>query len=134
MSGRFVVLDASVGVKWFRDEPGSDEARDLLRQHAAGTVRLVVPSLFLYEVLDVARRHFGVDGARRVWRSLVSDDLVVAGPDAELMGRTLDVAGALGCTLYDAAAPALAEHLDCELVSADARAHARHPGVRLLGV
>ena len=133
MSARLVVIDASVGVKWFRNEAGTDEARDLLRQHAAGAVRLVVPMLFIYEVLDVARRHFGVEAARRVWRSLAADELVVSSPDAGLIELTIDTAEALGCTLYDAAAPALAEHLGCELVSADRRAHGAYPGVVLIG-
>lgn len=133
MNARLVVIDASVGVKWFRNEPGTDEARDLLRQHASGTVRLVVPMLFLYEVVDVARRHFGVEGARRVWKSLAADELVVSSPDSGLMDRSIDVAETLGCTLYDAAAPALAEHLGCELVSADRRAHEAFPGVVLIG-
>lgn len=132
MSQRFVVLDASVGVKWFRDEPGSDAARELLRQHAAGAVRLVVPSLFFYEVIDVARRHFGPDGARRIWQSLSADELVYSNPDAELLDRTVEVAATLGCTLYDAAAPALAEHLGCELVSADHKAHGRFPGAVII--
>ncbi|MDF1543198.1 MAG: type II toxin-antitoxin system VapC family toxin [Anaerosomatales bacterium] len=133
MSARLVVIDASVGVKWFRNEAGTAEARDLLRQHAAGAVRLVVPMLFLFEVLDVARRHFGVEGARRVWRSLAADELVVSNPDYGLMDRSIDLAGRLGCTLYDAAAPALAEQLGCELVSADRRAHGAFPGVVLIG-
>ena len=133
MSARLVVLDASVGVKWFRDEPGTHEARDLLRQHATGVVRLVVPMLFLYEVVDVARRHFGVQAARRVWQSLAADELVVSSPDAGLMDRTIDVAEELGCTLYDAAAPALAEHLGCEFISADRRAHGAFSGVMLIG-
>ena len=132
MSGRFVVLDASVGVKWFREEPGSDAARDLLRQHATGTVRLVVPSLFFYEVIDVARRHFGLASARRIWQSLSADELVYSNPDAELLDRTIEVAATLGCTLYDAAAPALAEHLGCELVSADQKAHGRFAGVIMI--
>jgi predicted nucleic acid-binding protein len=133
MNARLVVIDASVGVKWFRDEAGTEEARDLLRHHASGGVRLVVPMLFLYEVVDVARRHFGVEGARRVWRSLAADELVVSSPDSGLMDRSIDVAETLGCTLYDAAAPALAEHLGCELVSADRRAHGAFPGVVLIG-
>ncbi len=133
MTDAALVLDASVGVKWFCDEPGSAEARDLLRRHAAGTIRIAVPVLFLYEVLDVARRHFGVTGARSVWESLLADDLAVATPDAEMLTRTIDIAGTLGCTLYDAAAPALAEHLGCTLVSADRRAHGSVAGVMLLG-
>lgn len=39
--------------------------------------------------------------------SLAADELVVSSPDAGLMDRTIDVAEELGCTLYDAAAPAL---------------------------
>lgn len=132
MSARVVVLDASVGVKWFRDERGSDGARDLLRQHGAGAVRIVVSSLFFYEVIDVARRHFGADAARRVWRALAADELAVSNPDAELLDRTVEIAAALGCTLYDAAAPALAERLGCELVSADRKAHGAVSGVVLI--
>jgi predicted nucleic acid-binding protein len=39
----------------------------------------------------------------------------------------------LGCSFYDALAPALAVLLGATLVSADARAHSRFPGVRLIG-
>jgi hypothetical protein len=38
-----------------------------------------------------------------------------------------------GCSLYDAAAPVLAEMLDAELVSADRRAHDSLPKVRIVG-
>ena len=132
MSAPLVVLDASVGVKWFRDEPGSDRAREYLRAHGAGAVRIVVPSLFFYEVLDVARRHFGAEGARRIWTSLAADEIAFSNPDAALLDRTLQVAAEHGCTLYDAAAPALAERLGCELVSADRKAHGSVPGVVLI--
>jgi predicted nucleic acid-binding protein len=128
-----LVLDASVGVKWFREEPGSPEARDLLRACAAGDVRLAVPTVFLYEVLDVARRHLGAGGARRVWHAFSNDEVAVLGPDAELVELTLEVAERLGCTLYDAAAPALAQRLGWPLASADRRAHGDVPGVMLIG-
>jgi len=39
----------------------------------------------------------------------------------------------LGCTFYDALAPACATLLSATLVSADAKAHGRYPGVRLIG-
>lgn len=128
-----LVLDSSVGVKWFRDEVGSDEARQLLRDHGEGRVSLVAPSIFLVEVLDVARRHFGVPGARAVWESISRDGIALLGVDPELTTRTLDVCERLVCTVYDAAAPALAEYLKCDLVSADRRAHAGFGGVRLIG-
>jgi len=123
VTAALLVLDSSVGMKWFRNEAGSDAARQLLRDHGEGRVSLVASSIFQFEVCDVARRHFGVAGARAVWDSISRDGIALLGVDAELTGRMFDVCERLGCTLYDAAAPALAEYLNCGLVSADRRAH-----------
>ncbi|MHB1017419.1 MAG: type II toxin-antitoxin system VapC family toxin [Coriobacteriia bacterium] len=133
MSGDVLVLDASVGVKWFKDEEGSEDARELIEQLGSGAIRLVVPAVFPFEVMDVARRLFGVRVAERVWDELSAAGLLVSGSDEVLFAETLRVAGTLGCTLYDAAAPALAARLGCPLVSADRRAHGRVEGVRLIG-
>jgi len=133
MTGETLVLDASVGVKWFKDEPGSAEARDLIARQGDGSVRLVVPAVFPFEVLDVARRLFGATEARRLWRGLVAAGVLVAGSDEALLAAALDLTERYGCTLYDAAAPALAERLGCPLVSADRRAHGRVEGARLIG-
>lgn len=133
MSPETVVLDASVGVKWLKDEPGSDQARALIDDVGAGSVRIVVPSVFPFEVLDVARRLFGVAEARVLWEGLSEAGVLVAGSDTALVDASLEVAGRLGCTVYDAAAPALAERLGCPLLSADRCAHGRVAGVRLLG-
>jgi predicted nucleic acid-binding protein len=133
VSGAVVVLDASVGVKWFRDEAGSHEAADLLRRHAAREIRLAVPVVFLHEVLDVARRTGGIDDARDVLEAVSREEILVIGADAEFLRRALDVCERLDCTVYDAAAPALAELLDAQLVSADRRAHGEVPGVRIIG-
>ncbi len=132
MSAEVLVLDASVGVKWFKDEAGSDRARELIARMGEGTAQLVVPAVFPFEVLDVARRLFGLADAKRVWDELSAAGLLVAGSDEALLADALAIAGSLGCTLYDAAAPALAARLGCPLVSADKRAHGRVEGVRLI--
>ncbi|MHB8050000.1 MAG: type II toxin-antitoxin system VapC family toxin [Coriobacteriia bacterium] len=133
MSEDVLVLDASVGVKWFKDEEGSESARALIEQLGAGAIQLVVPAVFPFEVLDVARRLFGIRDATRVWGELSAAGLLVSGSDDALFAEALRVAGTLGCTLYDAAAPALAGRLGCPLISADRRAHGRFEGVRLIG-
>lgn len=133
MTGDVLVLDASVGVKWFKDEAGSGEARALIARLGEGTIQLVVPAVFPFEVLDVARRLYGIRDAARVWRDLSAAGLLVAGSDEALLTASLEVAADLGCTLYDAAAPALAARLDCPLVSADRRAHGRIQDVQLIG-
>ncbi len=134
MSAELLVLDASVGVKWLRRESGSDEARELLAQHAEGAVRLIVPVIFVHEVLDVTRRLYGIERARGLWERLERDEITVVGLDSRLVHETLDAAETLGCTFCDAAAPTLAQRVGATLVSADREAHGRVPGVRLLGL
>lgn len=47
MSVPVCVLDASAGVKWFRNEAGSERARELLRLHvAAGLADLLDAPLY----------------------------------------------------------------------------------------
>jgi predicted nucleic acid-binding protein len=128
-----IVMDASVGVKWFRDEAGSAEALELLRRLGAHELQLVVPVIFLHEVLDVARRTAGIERARELWESLEHDGIVVVGADPSFVEAMLAMCERLGCSLHDAAAPVLAEMLDAELVSADRRAHDSLPNVRIVG-
>jgi predicted nucleic acid-binding protein len=128
-----LVLDASVGVKWFRREADSDEARDLVRAHLRGSTLLAVDTLFLYEVVSGATRGRNRGAMERVWADLEALALAVVPPGAELMAAAAAQRQALGCSAYDAFAPGLASLLRAPLVSADARAHGRYPGVRLIG-
>ena len=56
VNGEVCALDASVGVKWFRDEAGSDRARALLQRHIDGEILISVDTLFYYEVVRAASR------------------------------------------------------------------------------
>lgn len=127
-----VVLDASVGVKWFKNEAGSVSARDLLGQHHQGQALIVVPALFMAEVVAVATRHDLALG-HEVWSLLRDADLTVLSLDDAVAEAAFAQCGVLGCDFYDALAPALATLLGATLYSADAKAHARFPGVVLLG-
>ncbi len=128
-----VVLDASVAVKWFRSEPGSDEARELLRRHGEGEIVITVPSLFIYEFIGVATRVLDPTERDELWRRFLGWRIVVREVGESLIGDSMRVADELGCSFYDAVAPALADALDASLVSADHRAHAGWPGVTMLG-
>lgn len=128
-----MVLDASVGVKWFTPEPGRAEALALLQAAGGGEVTLVVPDLFVYEVLSTVRRKTGDVAARRAAELFSTAGIVTVPPVARVLEATLDQASALGCDFYDACAPAIASMLDAELFSADRRAHAGFPGVTLIG-
>jgi len=127
-----IVLDASVGVKWFRDEAGTDGALQLLRAHGRGEIELVVPSLFVYEVVAVAIRSLPAAQADAFWERFVSWRVSVVEVGATLVHEALAVRQELGCSFYDAVAPALARELGARLCSADVRAHGGWPGVMLL--
>ena len=128
-----IVLDASVGVKWFRAESGSDEALELLLSHGRGEIELVVSSLFVYEVVAVATRAMSAPDVGAFWDRFMSWRVSVVEVGGSLVRVALDVRDRLGCSFYDALAPALADQLDAQLCSSDSRAHGAWPGVRLLG-
>jgi predicted nucleic acid-binding protein len=131
-SPRLVVLDASVGVKWFKDEIGSDDARRLLSAHRDGEIRLVVPAIFAHELVATAVRFGGPDFGREAWEHLAEAEVTVVSLDAAFVSAALAQCAALSCSFYDALAPALADQLGATLYSADARAHSEFPGVVLI--
>lgn len=130
---RIVVLDSSVGVKWMKPEPGSEEALALLDQHRDGTTRIVVAALFSHELLGVAVRHGGPALGREVWTHLEDAELTVIGLDDVLARAALEQCRRLGCSFYDALAPALAQQLGAALYTADRRAHGTYEGVVVVG-
>ena len=128
-----LVLDASVGVKWFRDEPGSAEARALLRAHGSGEVRIAVPSLFVHEFAGVATRFLDAEEVRELWARFLDWRIHVREVSDSLMRDAFALRDRYGCTLYDAISPALAVQLGATLYSADRRAHGGIPDVVIFG-
>ena len=133
MTASVLVLDASVGVKWFRDERGSDAARALLAAHRDGQTILAVDTLFMYEVLGALSRSHARAELDAVWRDLGAWELAVIPLSEELVNAATTQREALGCSLYDAFSAGLASLIQAPLISADARAHGAFPSVRILG-
>jgi predicted nucleic acid-binding protein len=132
VSGPVCVLDASVGVKWFRQEPGSEHARRLLVEHVRGQRVIAVDTLFLYEVLAVSARERVADDVVRVWRDLERVELAVVPPSERLLVASAEQRTLLGCSLYDAFSAGLASLLGVPLYTADARAHGGYAEAVLL--
>lgn len=132
-SGRPVVMDASLGVKLFRMEDGSREARELLAAHGRGDVTIVVPSLFVYEFMGVAARYLHAEESHELWRRFLEWRINVREIGDVLMRDAIGVRERYGCSLYDAFAPALAAQIKAPLYSSDRRAHGAWPGAVILG-
>lgn len=125
-------MDASAAVKLFAREQGSDQVRSLFAAHTRDEVHIAVPDLFVYELLrSVWRKERSQLGAVRAMFERAH--ITVVPPDDRLIGEAIAQSEALGCDLYDAFPMALASLLGAPLFSADAKAHARFPGVVLVG-
>jgi len=126
-----VVVDASVAVKWFLDEPGSAEARGLLgRAHA-----LSVPDLVYAEVGNVLWKRVGrgeitTGEGEQVLEALASVPWSVH-PASALAQAAFGIATRTGCTVYDGLYLALAVERDGVLATADERLQRRTEGTPL---
>ncbi|MFM7045946.1 MAG: type II toxin-antitoxin system VapC family toxin [Ilumatobacteraceae bacterium] len=123
-----IVLDASVLANLVGDD---GHAGRLARSRAAQATRLTAPDLVDVETVAVLRRRWRAgDLTARRFRAAIDDLLALPidrFPTGALMIRAYDLRA--NVTPYDAAYVALAETLDCSLVTADARL-SRAPGLR----
>lgn len=126
------VLDASVGVKWFKPEPGHESALGLFDLALSGEIGLAAPVHFVHEVLAVVRRQFGASALPEAWERIVACGVAVIPLSDEVVAEAARQTDVLGCSFYDALAPACATILHATLVSADVRAHGAYPGVHLV--
>jgi len=140
-----VVIDASVVLAfYFAAEPFKPHALTLLAAAARGRVTFALPTLARYEVINaLALAERGLKRSQRISRSQARGvlDAVLALPAEEhgiagLEARIADLAVEWQRSAYDATYLALAERLDVDLVTGDARfvraVAAAFPRVRLL--
>ena len=121
-----VVVDASLALRWVLRDEKETRVDDLLRQWATSLTQMLVPPLFLSEIinalyLSVRRRRLTLEEARLALATIIQVGLEVTEP-AELYRRSLDLAAEYDLTnAYDAQYMALAEIESCELWTADER-------------
>ena len=115
------VVDASVAIKWFVEEPDSPAARHLLSTHAAGLSTLVAPDLLVYEVSNVLLHNptFKVTEVQRSVERLYELELELIAPSSELIADAIALAATKRLTFYDALYVQLALHLELPLYTAD---------------
>lgn len=136
------MVDASVAFKWLIPDAAEDDvpaAKSLLADHMEGRAKIIIPPLLYYEVGNIllfGRSRPAIEQAADALTDLFSIPLEVVPPALMNADVTLRLASLRGVTYYDATYVALAEMLDCDLITADRRLaeRARVTGrVRLLG-
>ncbi len=138
-----IVVDASLAVKWFLEEPESDLAQEILAKNLG---QISVPDLFAIEVAAALVRNANIHKRTHAAMRAHIDDFValLSGDEIELVrmqpqqiANSASQAINLGHPLKDCLYLALAMELGCELVTCDARFAAKAKGVwagvRVLG-
>ena len=118
-----LVVDASIAIRFLKREPGWEDARDRLRSARLPDGRLLVPSAFWLEVLNVLARRYRLT-PKTILQAIAELDaleLETVDLDRPMLLLALDAVARHGLTAYDAAYLALAEWADAGLLTADAR-------------
>lgn len=122
----FVVVDASLAVKWLLEEEYSDRATALTLLWDEQGIQPIAPFLLPFEVANalhrrVVRGEMEVEAAAGLMQDLMAVGVALT-ETPELHRRALELASQLRQgAAYDAHYLALAESLDCELWTADQR-------------
>ncbi len=119
------VLDASIAVKWVLPESDSSLAKSLRDRILSGDIDAVAPDTFLVEVahaLTRAERRGTIPAGQASFGvRLISLDGPNLHPYVPLLPRAVELSSMKRIGVYDCLYVALAEELDCELVTADAK-------------
>jgi predicted nucleic acid-binding protein len=123
-----LVLDASVVIKWFVEEPGTAAAMELLAQDDS----LIAPDLVIAEVTNVAWKHLMRGDLQHPQLAHVPEAVprmfAELWPTVWLASRAFEIAADLRHPVYDCFYLALAEREDATLVTADRRLIGRLAG------
>ncbi len=121
------VLDASVVLKWFVNEPDSALAIGLREEFYTGKREIVVPDLLLYEITNALRYNstFTSKEIQEALETLFGMGIEIIAPTLSLLGKAVQLAEQFDVSCYDATYLALSEELGFEFVTADERLYRR---------
>lgn len=118
-----LVVDASAAIAIVRREPGRQVALDLLRRRRQAGRRLLAPTLFWLELLNVLGMRYRLrpDAILEAVAELEAAAIETIDLDRPMLLLALDTMGRWQLSAYDAAYLAVAESYDGELLTADRR-------------
>jgi predicted nucleic acid-binding protein len=119
------VLDASVALKWVLPEPLSDKARQVRDDYQKQIHELLAPDIFPAELAHslnrAERRKIIASGHAAGFLADILQTSPVIHPYLSLLARAVDISSQEQIGVYDCLCVALAEHEQCEFLTADDR-------------
>ena len=114
------IIDASIAVKWFVEEDGSEKALALRNEHINGISILIVPDLLFIEVINA----FIYKTKNKEFLKQVNDDLwkiqmKVQKINQYILDKASEIALVYEMSLYDSIYVALSQIYGCPIYTAD---------------
>ena len=120
-----LVVDASIGVKWFSelDESGVPQAVDILERMGQAGNKVIVPDLFFYEVSNALahKKTLTKEDVQNAVSNMFSIGLQIIPANLHNLSQSAKLSRKFGITVYDACYLAAAAEYDCPLVTANPR-------------
>jgi predicted nucleic acid-binding protein len=124
----FVVVDASLALKWVLSEADSNTAIALLQTWNTDKMEIIAPALFTYEATNILYRQvvtnkLSYEEVKKLLTKLLSIGILLNfAQHREISVRAMELSHRFGFpAAYDAHYLALAEHEECEYWTADSR-------------
>lgn len=116
-----VVVDASVVVKWFVEEEGSEEALAIRRRYIEEEVKIVAPELIHFEILNALRYKglFTAPEIKRIAESLDAYSFDLRSLRGEYAAQAVEAALENDITVYDSSYVSLARREDAQFYTGD---------------
>jgi predicted nucleic acid-binding protein len=118
-----IVLDASVVIKWFKDEDEEyvDSALSMQERKWLGNIEIIIPDLLFLEVLNtfLSKKGFTGEDITDIKESLEKMNMKIVYPGSKLLGETINIAAKNSLTFYDALYIAVADASEAVLYTED---------------
>ena len=100
-----IVLDASIGMKWFKyeNESNIDLANKLLQQQFQNEIEIIVPDLFFFEIINTLlnEKYINVNDLYSASESLHLMSMKVISTNKKIIDTSISIADKTKLTFYD---------------------------------
>jgi predicted nucleic acid-binding protein len=138
MARQTLVLDASIGVKWFSpyNESALLQALAIRDAHVVETVLITVPDLFYYEVANaiVYKKLFPVETIQSAVAAMFALNLETVQINSDLLMKSVKLSRQFDISIYDACYAVAAIEKQCPLVTANPRHQGHKLGCRVIPI